>query len=173
MVNKAWKGAACSDEWLSMQLPVVVVQSLSPVQLCDLMDCSTPGFPVLHHLLEFAQTHIHWIDDAIQPAHPLLSFPPSGSFPMNWLFTSSGQNVGVSATVLPMNIQGWFPLGLTGLIYLQSKGLSRVFSNTTVQKLSLLYGPTLTSVHDYWKNHICDIFFHPFTNWWTFGLFQS
>ena len=64
------------------------------------------------------------------------SFPASGSFPMNQLFTSDGQSIGASssASVLPMNIQGWFPLGLTDLISLQSKGLSRVFSNTTVQK---------------------------------------
>ena len=64
------------------------------------------------------------------------SFPASGSFPMSWFFTSGGQNIGVSgsASVLPMNTQDWFPLGLTGLISLQSKGLSRVFSNTTVQK---------------------------------------
>ena len=64
------------------------------------------------------------------------SFPASGSFPMSPFFTSGGQSIGVSASasVLPMNIQGWFPLGLTGYISLQSKGLSRVFSNTTVQK---------------------------------------
>ena len=64
------------------------------------------------------------------------SFPASGSFPMSWLFTSGGQNIGASASasILPKNIQGWFPLGLTGLISMPSKGLSRVFSNTTVQK---------------------------------------
>ena len=66
----------------------------------------------------------------------LQSFPASGSFPMSWLFAPGGQSIGASAStsVLPINIQGWFPLGLTGLISLQSKGLSRVFSNTTVQK---------------------------------------
>ena len=111
--------------------------------LCSPRDCSTPGFPVLHYLSEFAQIHIHWVGDAIQPSHPLLSvtfssclqyFPASGSFPMSQLFTSGGQSIGASASVLPMSIQGWFPLGLTGLISLQSKGLSRVFSNTTVWK---------------------------------------
>ena len=107
------------------------------------MDYSTPGFLVLHYLLEFAQTRIHWISDAIQPSHPLL--PPSPlalnlsqhqSFPMSWLFSSGGQSIGASASasVLPMNIQGWFPLRLTGLISLLSKGLSRVFPSTTVQK---------------------------------------
>ena len=62
------------------------------------------------------------------------SFPASGSFLMNWLFASSGQSIGTSASVLLMNIQDWFSLGWTGLISLQSKGLSRVFSNTTAQK---------------------------------------
>ena len=89
------------------------------------------------------------------------SFPASGTFPVSWLFTSGGQNIGASASVsvLPMNIQGWFPLGLTGLISLQSKGLSRVSSTPQFKSLNslafhLLYGPDLTSVHDYWKNHI-------------------
>ena len=82
----------------------------------------------------------------------LQSFPASGSFPVSQFFTSGGQNIGASASVsvLPMNIQDWFPLGLIGLISLQSKGLSRVFC--IVQKhqflvLSFLYGPTLTSIH--------------------------
>ena len=91
----------------------------------------------------------------------LLSFPESGSFPVSQFFTLGGQSIGASASVFPMNIQGWFPLGLTGLISLQSKGLSRVFSNTTVQSinssvLSPLYSPTLTSIHDYSKNHTFD-----------------
>ena len=60
---------------LVMVIMVVVVKSLSHVQLCHPVNCSTPGFPVLHHLLEFAQTHVHWVDDAIQPSHPLS--PPS------------------------------------------------------------------------------------------------
>ena len=87
------------------------------------------------------------------------SFPASGSFPVSQLFTSGGQSIGASASasVLPMNIQDWFPLELT-LISLQSKGFSRVFSNTTIFKASVLwpsflYGPTHTPIHDYWKNH--------------------
>ena len=86
-------------------------------------------------------------------------FPASGSFPMNQFFISGGQSIGVSATtsVLPMNIQDSFPLGLTGLICLQSKGLSRVFSNTTAQKhhffSAQLYSSSPTSIPDYWKNH--------------------
>ena len=138
---------------------------------CDPMDCSMPGFPVHHQLPEFTQTHVNWVCDAIQPSHPLSSpslpalqsFPASGSFPVSQFFASAGQSIGVSASalVLPMNIQDWFPLGWTGWISLLSKGLSRVFSNTTVQKhhssvLSFLYSPTLTSTHDYWKNHSFD-----------------
>ena len=109
-----------------------VVQSC--LTLCKPMDCSMPGFPVLHCLLELAQTHVHWVGDAIHLilCHPLLL--PPGSFQMSQLFTSGGQSIGVSAGVLPMNIQDGFPLGLTSLISLQSKGLSRVFSNTTDQK---------------------------------------
>ena len=92
----------------------------------------------------------------------LQSLPASGSFPMSQLFASGDQSFGASASasVLPMNIQGWFPLGLTGLISLQSKGLAGVFSNTTVWSissvLSPLYGPTLTSLLDCWKNHSFD-----------------
>ena len=93
----------------------------------------------------------------------LQSFPASGSFPMSQLFASGGQSIGVSAStsVLPINIQDWSPLGWTGWIALQSKGLSRVFSSNTVQMyqffdISLLYGPTFTSIHDYWENHSFD-----------------
>ena len=92
--------------------------------------------------------------------HPLLllpqSFPSSGSFPMSQLFASGGQSFGASASVLPMNIQGWFPLGLTGLISLLSKRLSKSllqYYNSSINSSDLLYGPTLTSVHDYWRNH--------------------
>ena len=105
------------------------------------MDCSTPGFPVHHQFLELAQTHVHLVSDTIQPSHPLLFPSPPAfnlsqhrSFPVSQLFTSGSQSIGASASVLPMNIQDWFPLGLTGLISLMSKGLSRVFSNTRVQK---------------------------------------
>ena len=93
----------------------------------------------------------------------LQSFPASGSFQMSQSFASGGQSIGVSgsASVLSMNIQNWLPLGCTSWISLQSKGLSRVFSNTTVQKhqflgIQLSYSPTLTSIHDHWKNHSHD-----------------
>ena len=91
------------------------------------------------------------------------SFPASGSFPTSQFFTSGGQSIGVSASasVLPMNIQDWSPLWWTGWISLQSKGLSTVFSNTTVQSINslalcFLYSPTLTSIHDHWKNYSRD-----------------
>ena len=92
----------------------------------------------------------------------LQSSPASGAFLVSQLFASGGQTIGSSASVLPMNIQDWFPLGLTGLISLLSKGLSRVFFHTTVQRhqfFSLLYGTTLTTIHDYWKNHSFDYSF--------------
>ena len=112
--------------------------------LCDSMDCITPGLFVHHQLLKFAQIHVYRVSDAIQPSNPLSSpsLPTSnlsilaalGSFLMNQFFTSDGQSIGVSASasVLPMNIQGCFPLEWTGLISFQSKALLRVFSNITV-----------------------------------------
>ena len=106
----------------------------------DPVNCCMPSFSVHHYLPEFAQTQVcsNWVSDAIQPSHLLL--PPSPlalSFSQHQGFcpvASGGQSIGASASVFPMNIQGWFPSGLTGLISLLSKGLSRVFSNTTVQK---------------------------------------
>jgi len=114
--------------------------------LCDPMDYSTPGPPVHNQLLEFTQTHVHRVVDAVQPSHPhplvvpfsshLQSFPASRSFQMSHFFISGGQNIGVSdsASVLSRNIEDRFPLEWMGWMSLLSKGLSRVFSNTTVQK---------------------------------------
>ena len=129
----------CRQNFMNIQFSSIT--QLCPT-LCDPMDCNMPGFPVLHYLPEFAQTHVHWVDEPIQPSHLLSpfssclqSFPALGSFSVSWLFASGGQSIGASASasVLPMNIKDWFLLGLTSLISLQSKGLSRVFSNTTVQ----------------------------------------
>ena len=137
--------------------------------LCEPMDYSMPGFPVLHYLLEFAQTHVHWVSDAIQPSHPL-SCPSLPVFNLSqhqglfqWVNFSHQVakilelQLQASDPVLPTNIQGWFPLGLTGLITLLSKGLSRASSCTKFKSirssaLSLLYGPDLTCVRDYRKN---------------------
>ena len=103
------------------------------------------------------------ISSSASPFFCFQSFPASESFPMSQLFTAGRQSVtaSASASVLPMHIQGWFPLGLTGWISLLSKGLSRVFSNITIQKHQLfcaqpLYGPTLASIYDYWKKHSFD-----------------
>ena len=125
------------------------IQSLSRVRLCNPMNRSTPGLPVHHQLPEFTQTHVHWLGDAIQPSHSLSSpSPPTFSLSQHQgLFTlSGGQSIGVtaSASVLPMNTQDWSPLGWTCWISLQSKGLSRVFSNTTVQKHQF-FGAQLSS----------------------------
>ena len=121
------------------------VTKLCPT-LYDPMDCSMPGSTVLHYLLEFPQIHVHWMGDAIQPSH-LLSPPSLSALHLSqhqglfwwvvfFLFASGGRNIGASAlaSVLPMNIQGWFLIGLIGLISLLSKGLSRVFSSTTIWK---------------------------------------
>ena len=111
------------------------------------MNHSTPGLPVHHQLPEFAQTHVHWVSDAIQPSHPLsspslpalnLSQHQGLSFPMSRLFASGGQSIGASASVLTMNIQGWFPLAFTCLILL-SKGLSK----KQEQKLKTNFGCVL------------------------------
>ena len=111
--------------------------------LCDPMNCSTLGLPVHHRILEFTQTPVHRVSDAIPAISSSVipfsscpqSLPASKSFPMSQLFAWGGQSTGVSAlaSVLPKNTQGWSPSEWTGWISLQSKGLSRVFSNTTVQ----------------------------------------
>ena len=122
--------------------------SCSPVP-CVLFNCSVMSDSLHSHALQHARLpcpslsprvcsdSVHWFGDAIQPSVTHYSscpqsFPASGSFPMNWLFTLVGQSIGALAPVLTMNIQGWLCLGLTGLIFLLSKVLSRVFSSTTV-----------------------------------------
>ena len=112
--------------------------SQSCPNLCDPMDSSTPGLPVHYPNSCPSSWWCHpIISSSVVPFSSCLqSFPASGSFLMSWFFASGGQNIGVSASasVLPVNIQDWFPLGWTDWISLQSKGLSRVFSNTTAQK---------------------------------------
>ena len=120
------------------------VQPFSHVWLCHHMDCSMLGLPVHHHLLGgYSNSRpLSWwchptISSSVIPFSSCLqSFPASGSFQMSQFFASGGQSIGVatSVSVLPMNIQDWFPLRWTGWISLQSKRLSRVFFNTTVRK---------------------------------------
>ena len=124
--------------------------------------------PLVHHQLpEFTQTHVHWVGDAIQPSHLLLS--PSPTFNLSqhqgiFQWVSSSHHVpkalvSASASVIPMNIQDWFPLGLTGWFSLLSKGLSRVFSQHHTSKASILrcsaFFTVQLSVRDYWKNYSC------------------
>ena len=154
------------------------IEQSSITRLCltlyDHMDCSKIGFSVLHYLPEPGQTYVHWVSDAINYLTlccPLLIlpsiFPSIGIFSNElalcirklkyWSWSFSFQHQSFS-----MNIQSSFPLGLTGLISLLSKGISRILSSKTVQnhqffsKKSLIYGPNLTSRHDYWKNHSFD-----------------
>ena len=107
-----------------------------------------PGFLVHHQLLQLAQTYVHRVSDALQPSHPVIPFSfclqscsTSGSFQMSLFFTSGGQSLGASASasVIPMNIQGLFPLGLTGLTSLESKGLFRSLLQYHSLKASTLW----------------------------------
>ena len=133
---------------MAMTTGVVVVQSQLCPTLCDPVDCSMPGPPVYHQLLEFTQTHVHWVSDAIQPSHPLSSpSPPIFSLSQHqdiFKWVSSLYQVAkvlefqASASVLPMNIQDWFPLGLTGWISLQSKGTLKSLLQHHSSKASIL-----------------------------------
>ena len=153
---------------------MISVQFSSVAQMCptvcDPMNCSKPGLPVHHQLPEFSQTYVHRVGDTIQPSqspYPLLlllqSLPASVSFPMNLLFAWGGQSIGVSAStsVLPMKTQDWSPLGWTGPISLRSKETQKSsptpqFKSINSSALSFLHSPTLTSIHDHWKNHSLD-----------------
>ena len=136
--------------------------------LCDALDCSTPGFPVFQYLpslLKFMSIELVMTSNHLILCHPLILlpsiFPSIRVFSTSQLSTSSRQSIGASALVLPMNSQSWFPLGLIDLIFFMSKGLSRVFSCTTVWKHQFLNAQSylwtnFTSICDYWKNHSFD-----------------
>ena len=135
--------------------------------LCDPMNHSTPGLHVRHQLPEFTQTHVHLVSDVIQPSYPLSPHSPPTlnrsqpqSFPTSQLFTSGGQSIEASASVLPVDIQGWFPLGFTWYPCcsrdFQECSPAPQFKTINSSAFSLLYGSTFTSVHDYWKNHSFD-----------------
>ena len=133
------------------------------------MDCSMPGFPVLHCLQEFTQTHVHWVSDTIQSSLPLL---PASSPALNlsqhqglfqWVISSHQVAKGLELQLQHQSFQwiwqGLFPLGLTSLISLQSKETSSPapqFESINSSVLSLLYCPTLTSGPNYWKNQSFD-----------------
>ena len=168
----AVKLTCCGDQFaVSIQFSSVTVQSQLCPTLCDPMDYNTPGLPVItksRSLPKFMSIEPVMPSNHLILCCPLLSqlqsFPGSGSFQMSQLFTSGGQSTGVSASasVLPVNIQDWFPLGWTGWIFLESKTLSRVssptpqFNSINSLALSFLYSPTLTFINDYWKNHNLD-----------------
>ena len=125
--------------------------------------CPSPTPRACPNSCPFSQWCHPTISSSVVPFSRLQSFPASGSFPMSQFFASAGQTIEFQPQhqSFPMKIQDWFPLGWSGWISLQSKGLSRVFSNTTVQKhqffgTQFLYGPALTSLHDYWKKHSFD-----------------
>ena len=129
---------SCTEVSIYMYIHCCSLTQSRPT-LCDPMNFSTPGLTVPHYLPKFAQVHVHCISDAIQPSHPLMPSPSALSLsqhqhPMSQLFASDDQNTGVSASasILPKSIWGWFPSRLTDLISLPSKGLSGVFSSTTV-----------------------------------------
>ena len=151
-------GTKCHEDDCHIYLICCCSSARSCPTLCDPMNCSLPGFPDLHYLPEFVQTQVPWAGDAIQPSHPLsLSSPPAlnlsqhqglsdePSLPIRWpKFCAS-----VSTSVLPVNIWGWFPLGMTGLTSLLSKDSDESspasqFGSINSSVLSFLYGPTLT-----------------------------
>ena len=141
-----------------------VTQSLP--SLYEPKDCSTPGFPVHHQLLEFGQTHDRGVSDAIQSSHPhpffcLQSCPVSGPFPVSQFFASGDQSIGASAStlVLPMNISGLISFRIDWLDLLAVQGTLKSlfqFESTSSSVLSFLYSPTLTSIHDFLKTHNFD-----------------
>ena len=124
------------------------------------MDCSTPGFPVHHQLLELVQTHVHQVNDAIQPSHLVIpfyclpSFPASGSFPMSQFFESGDQSIGVSASAY----SGLISFRIDWLDLLAVQGTLKSFPTPQFKSihsslLNIHYSPILTSIHDYWRNH--------------------
>ena len=151
----------------SVQFSSVIQSCLT---LCNPINCSMPGLPVHHQLPEFTQTHVHRVGDAIQPSQPLSSpSPPAPSpsqhqyFPMSQLFAWGGQSIGVSAlaSVLPKNTQDWSPLEWTGCTPCsprdsQESSPTPQFKSINSLVFSFLHSPTLTSIHDHWKNHSLD-----------------
>ena len=150
------------------------VQFSSVAQSCptlfDPMNCSMPGFPVHQQLPESTQTHVHWVADAIQPSHPVFLFffciqssTASGSFLMSYFLASGGQSIGVQ---LQHQFFQWIFRtvflydGLVGSLFSsrdsQESSPTSQFKSINSSAFSLLYGPTLTFIHDYWKTHSLD-----------------
>ena len=155
-----------SDAYIRSFLYLLSIQFSSVAQscptLCNPMNCSTPGLPVQHQLLEFTPTHVHWVSDAIQSSHPLSSCAPPApnpskhqSFPMSQLFPWGGQSTELSAlaSFLPKKSQGWSPCSPRDS---QESSPTPQFKSINSSALILLHSPTVTSIHDYWKNHSLD-----------------
>ena len=153
-INSTWSW--CRILFSSVQLLSHVLLFVTPWTIARQASLSITNSQSLLKLMSTSQwCHSTISSSVILFSSHLQSFPASGSFQMSQFFVSGGQSIGVSASisVLPMNVQDWSPLGWTGWISLPSKRLWKVFSSTTVQKHQLfgfLYGPTFTSVHDYW-----------------------
>ena len=161
----------CAGHWGDSN---VVIQSLSHVWLFATPWTAAHQAPLSstesQNLLKFISTESVMLSNHLILCHPLLLllaiFPGVGPFPVSQFFASGGQSIGASASVLPMNIQGWFPLGWTGLISLHSKGLSRVFLSISSLKhinsvaFSLLYGLAITSLHPYWMTLMTCIYYN-------------
>ena len=132
-----------------LQLHCCCSVAKSCLTLCNPRDCRTSGFPVFHYLPELAHTHVHWVGDAIKPSHPpLYSSPPAfnlsqhqGSFPVSWFFYSGSQSIGAlaSASVIPMNIQGWFPLEIDWFDPLGVQGTCKSLLQRHSSKASILW----------------------------------
>ena len=146
----------------------------SCLTLCDPMDCSTPGLPVHHQLLDFTQTHVHWVGDVIQLSYPLSSpSPPAFDFPSIRIFANESvihirwpKYWSLSFSISPSNeYSGLISFRMDWLDLLAVQGTLRSlkglcptpqFKSINSSVLSFLYSPTLTSIHDYWKNHSLD-----------------
>ena len=164
-----FRSRSCTECPLDAEEEIVVVHWLSCVQLFATSwtaAAKLPCPPLSPRVCPNSCPLCQWCHPTISSSVPsssscLQSLPASGAFPMSWLLASGGQSIGASASasVFPMNLQSWFPLRLICLISLLSKGLSRVFSSTTVWKHQFLGAQpslwsALTSIHDYWKNHV-------------------
>ena len=165
----SWNHIICASSFFIST--IIVVQSPSRVQLCNPMDCSTPGFPLLHHLLELAQTHVHRVSDAIWPAHTLSSpSPPASVFPSIRVFSNESvlhirwpKCWSFSFSISPSNEHpGLISFRMDWLDLLAVQGTLKSllqhpqFKSINSLALSLLNGPALTAIHDYWKSHSFD-----------------
>ena len=162
--------------WLGFKLSYFSAVTQSSPTLCDPMDCSTTGFPVHHQLPEFTQTLVHWIDDVIQPSHPLspvsllaLKLPRVRVFynesaisgyrkvlkwPKYWSFSFSISPCNEYSGLISFRMD-WLDL-LAVQRDSQESSPKPQFQSISSSALSFLYSPTLTSIHDYWKNHSLD-----------------